>query len=386
MEKVVLNSKGLSKYLNSALWFTSQEIKNPEKIFLEPGSVVTIYSEKGNFLGKGYYNPYSYYSLKLLTKKDIPIDEEFFKFSFIKALKMRKQIYPKERVFRLIFSEGDLLPGLIVDIFEKVAVVQIQTLGMEKLKDCIISALKRVLDLKGIVLKNDTLKRKEEGLELYVEVVYGKVEDPLLVEIDGLKFLISVLKGQKTGFFLDQRENRKKISEWAKDTTVLDVFSYTGAFAFYALKGGAKRAFLIETSEEALNLAEEIAKLNHFQDKIVPLHGDAFNLLKNPPRADLIVVDPPAFIKSHSNFKSGFNKYKSLYYFSLKALDKGIILLFSCSYFLKREVFLLLIRDLLQKLQKDGRIIFEGRQAPDHPVNPFIDETFYLKGVGIIVI
>lgn len=383
MEKVILNTKGLSKYLRLALWFTLQEIKNPERISVEPGGLVKVYSDEGNFLGIGYLNSQSYYALKLLTRENLSINKDFFQFSFIKALELRKKIYPGERVFRLIFSEGDFLPGLIVDVFEDIVVVQIQTLGMERLKEPIISALKELLEPKGIVLKNDSSKRKEEGLKEYVEVVYGKVEDPVLVKMDGIKFLVSVLRGQKTGFFLDQRENRRWIYGVARDTVVLDVFSYTGAFSLYALKGGAKRVFLIESSEEALNLAEEIAKLNEFQDKVVLLHGDAFNFLKNPPKAHLIIVDPPAFIKSRKHLESGVKKYGSLYFYSLKALEEGIVFLSSCSYFLKKETFLNLIKELLQNLQKKGQIIFEGRQASDHPVNPFVEETSYLKGVGI---
>ncbi|MCX8041862.1 MAG: class I SAM-dependent rRNA methyltransferase [Thermodesulfobacteriaceae bacterium] len=385
MERIILNSKGLSKYLKSSLWFTLQDIKNPQKVSLEPGGLVKIYSEEGHFLGKGYFNPNTYYSLKILTKEDTPIDKEFFKKKFLKALELRKRLYPGEKTFRLIFSEGDFLPGLMVDVFEKVVVVQIQTLGMEKLKEHIISALKELLEPQAIVLRNDFVKRKEEALNLYVEIGYGKVEDPLVVEIDEIKFLVSVLKGQKTGFFLDQRENRRWISNLAKEAIVLDVFSYTGAFSFYALKGGAQRAFLIESSEEALNLAKEIAKLNNFTPRVVFLQGEALNLLRNPPKADLIVVDPPAFIKSHKHFESGIRKYKSLYLLSLKAIERGLVFLFSCSYFLKRELFLTLIKDLLQNLQKEGRIIFEGRQAGDHPVNPFVEETFYLKGVGIAI-
>ncbi len=383
MEKVVLNYKGLSKYLCSAIWFTLQEIKNPEKIFVEPGSLVKVYSEDGNFLGKGYLNLQSYYALKLLTREDVPINKEFFKFRFTKALELRKRLYPNEKVFRLVFSEGDWLPGLIVDVFENKVVVQIQTLGMEKLKEQIVSALKELFEPEGIILKNDFSKRKEEKLEEYVEVAYGKVEDPVFVEMDGIKFLISILRGQKTGFFLDQRENRRWVYKVAKNATILDVFSYTGAFSFYALKGGAKRAFLIESSEEALKLAEEIAKLNKFQDKMIFLHGDAFNLLKNPPKANLIIVDPPAFIKSRKYFESGIKKYKTLYFSSLKALKEGILLLFSCSYFLKKEIFLSLIKEVLQNFQKEAQIIFEGKQAADHPINPFVEETFYLKGIGI---
>ncbi|MEM0286248.1 MAG: class I SAM-dependent methyltransferase [Candidatus Methanomethyliaceae archaeon] len=223
-------------------------------------------------------------------------------------MELRKKIYPIEKCFRLIFSEGDFLPGLIVDIYDKVIVIQIQTLGMEKVKSFIIEALKDLFNPSAIILKNDSLIRQEEELELYVEIAYGKTEEIILVEMDEIKFLIPIIKGQKTGFFLDQRENRKVIKNLIKPDVILDVFSYTGGFSFYALKSGAKEAYLLERSEFALDLAKEIAKLNGWKDRIIPILGDAFQILKNPPKADLIVLDPPAFIKSQKDFKEGIKK------------------------------------------------------------------------------
>jgi len=245
---VKLNKKGVKNYLGNRLWFSFQEIFQFEKIKnqIKPGSIVNVLSEDNFFLGCGYFNPNSYYSLKLLTKKNVIIDQNFFLKRFSKALKLKRSIYPHESCFRLIFSEGDFLPGLIVDIYEKVAVVQIYTLGIENLKNFIIDALKNLLNLQAIVLKNDFPKRKEEELELYTEIAYGKTEEIILVEMDEIKFLVPLLKGQKTGFFLDQRENRRFLKNLAKGCTILDGFSYTGAFSFYALKGGAKIAFLVD--------------------------------------------------------------------------------------------------------------------------------------------
>jgi 23S rRNA (cytosine1962-C5)-methyltransferase len=384
---IKLNKRGVKKYLENYLWFSSQEIFQFEKIKNEipAGSIVDVTSEDNFFLGRGYFNPKIYYSLKLLTKEDIAIDEEFFLKKFSKALELRKYFYPKESCFRLIFSEGDFLPGLIIDIYENIAVVQIQTLGMEKLKDFIITALKKLFDFKAIVLKNDSSKRLEEDLELYVEIAYGETEEIILTKMDEIKFLIPVLKGQKSGFFLDQRENRRFIKNIAKDLVVLDGFSYIGTFSFYALKGEAKIAYLIDRSDFALGLAEEIAKINGWKDKIITIQGDVLQILKNPPKAELLILDPPAFIKTFRDVKAGEKKYENLYFLGSKALEKGFLFAFSCSYFLKLEKMKEMVKNSLKKLNKDGTIIFHGFQAPDHPINPFVEETFYLKGLGIYI-
>lgn len=385
--QIKLNKTGIKKYFQNSLWFTSKDIDNFEKLktSIEPGGLVSIVSLENYFLGQGYFNPKSYYCLKLLTKENIPIDEKFFYAQFSKALSLRKKIYPNEKAFRLVFSEGDFLPGIIIDVFDKVIVVQLYTLGMEKLKNFIISALKNLLRPEVIVFKNDSSKRKEEGLELYTEVVEGNLKDPVLIEIDEIKFLIPIINGQKTGFFLDQRENRRFIRKLSQDMVVLDVFSYTGGFSFYALKGGAKRAFLIDRSELALNVAEEIAKINGWKDKIIIVKSDAFKVLKDPPESNLIILDPPAFIKSKKDIDLGIKKYEKLYFLGLKNLQKGLFFPFSCSYFLKMDTFWKMIIKELIKLRINGKIIYQGFQAFDHPINPNVEETFYLKGLGIWV-
>ncbi len=384
---IKLNKRGIKRYLENHLRFSFQEVLQFEKVkeLIPAGSIVNIISEDNFFLGCGYFNPQSYYVLKLLTKEEATIDEEFFLKKFSKALELRKILYPNEKCFRLIFSEGDFLPGLIIDIYGNIAVVQIQTLGMERLKNFIIGALKKFSDLKAIVLKNDSSKRLEEKLELYVEVAYGETEEIILVEMDEIKFLIPILKGQKTGFFLDQRENRRFLRSIAKDYTVLDGFSYTGGFSFYALKGGAKMAYLIDRSDFALSLAEEIAKINGWKDKVLTMKGDVLQILKNPPKSDILILDPPAFIKTFKDIKAGEKKYENLYFSGVRALERGLLFAFSCSYFLKIEKMKEMIKNSLKKLNKDGTIIFHGYQAPDHPVNPFVEETFYLKGLGIYI-
>jgi len=388
--KILLNRDGVKKVLNGHLWLTLDDVKSAktsvEKI--EAGSLVSLYSEEKYFLAQAYFNPEVRYSIKILSREGSIINKEFFVKMFKKALKVRKEVYPGETAFRLIFSEGDYLPGLIVDVYDKVAVLQIYTLGMEKLLGEIIPALREVLNLSGIVLKNDAQKRKEEGLPLYVEVAWGKVSEPILVEMDGIKFLIPVLSGQKTGFYLDQREARRYLATLAQEKEVLDLYSYLGGFSFYALKSKAKRAILVDRSQSALNLAEEIARLNGFSDRVILIKEDVLNYLKNPSYvADIVIADPPAFIKSKADMNQGLKLYESLYFSCLKLFHQkeGFLALFSCSHFLSKEDQEEIIRRSLAKLGLKGRLIKKLSQSSDHPINLFVKETYYLKGLVLYI-
>lgn len=370
---------------------TEEDFEDPEKVKekIEPGSLVSLFSRDNHFLAQAFYNPHSRFTLKIISYQRVSIDKDFFVEAFIRALSFRKRIYPQERAFRLVFAEGDFLPGLIIDIFDKVAVLQFHTLGMEKLKELIIEALSLAYPLESILLKNDFEKRKEEGLSLYVESYLKEPPEVLTVEMDSIKFLIPLKKGQKTGFFLDQRENRRFLSQLSKDLTVIDAFSYTGAFSFYALKGGAKRAFLLERSSYALEMAMETSKLNGWGDRLIPVEGDVFTLLKNPvAEADILVLDPPALIKSKKDFERGFKKYRELYYYGLNFFRQkgGLFLAFSCSHFLPLEEMKILLADLMRKIDRRGMFFKIFHQAPDHPINPFVRETEYLKGIGLQLI
>ncbi len=383
--RVILTKEGVGKVLKGYLWLTLNEVKSVKALLenISAGSLVSLYSEEGYFLAQAYFNPKVRYCIKVLCREDVPIDGEFFAKAFKRALNLRRELYPGEVAFRLIYSEGDFLPGLIVDVYEKVAVVQVYTLGMENLLSEILSAIKKVLEPSCVVLKNDAQKRKEEGLSLYTEVAWGKVDDPLLVEMDGIKFLIPVLSGQKTGFFLDQRDARRYLARLSQGKEVLDLYSYVGGFSFYALKGGAKRAILVDRSQTALDLAEGIAKLNGFSEKVVLIKEDVLKYLKNPSfLADLVIADPPAFIKSKGYLDQGLKLYDTLYFSCLRLFAErcGFLALFSCSHFLSEETQEEIIKKGLAKLGLRGRIIKKLTQAADHPINPMVKETYYLKG------
>lgn len=384
---IKLNSKGFKKYLKGAQWFTEEDLYDPERVKreVEPGSTISLYAEN-SFLAQAFYNPYSRYVIKIVSHERRAINRDFFVETLSRALSFRNRIYPQEKAFRLVFAEGDFLPGLVVDIYDKVAVLQIHTLGMERLKETLVEALPLVYPLESILLKNDFEKRKEEGLPLYVESYLKEPPETVLVAMDDIKFLIPIKKGQKTGFFLDQRENRRFLGKISSNLTLIDAFSYTGAFSLYALKGGAKRAFLLDRSTYALELALETAKLNGFTDHLIPVEGDVFTLLKNPvATADILVLDPPALIKSKRDFEKGFQKYKELYFLGLNFFKEkeGLLLAFSCSHYLSLEEMRNIFLTLLNKLQKRARLFKIFHQAPDHPINPYVKETEYLKGIAL---
>ena len=380
-----LSKQGLKRYLIGDLWFTQEHIKDfhKEKDRISPGELVKVFSQESYFLGIGYFNPKVHYCLKLITKEDMIIDEKFFCSKFTKLYKFKKIFYPEDEALRLVFAEGDFLPGLIIDLYKDVAVVQTYTLGMEKLLSFIIQGLKNAFSfLRAIVIKNNFSKRKEEGLPLYVRTE-GDVEELLSIKMGGLKWLIPVIKGQKTGSFLDQRENRIFIKKIAKDAQVIDAFSYIGGFAFYALLGGAKKVFLIDTSSFALDVAKEIAQINGFMEKVVLIEEDVHQFLKNFSSQGILILDPPAYIKSRKDVKKGEKKYQSLYHLGIKALEKGFLLACSCSYFLEEEKLKTYLIDSARRLNKEIRIVYRGFQALDHPVHPVIKETCYLKSIGV---
>lgn len=384
---IILNSRGLKKFLKGALWFTKEDISSKQTcLSIEPGEVVSIYSEDGYFLAQGYFNPKVFFALKILCKEKIEINEEFFFKSFYNALKVRKDFLIYENSFRLIHGEGDYIPGLIIDIYCDLAVIQIYTLGMEKLKSFIYSALKKLIPLKYIVFKNNFDKRKEENLPSYIEFLPKEPEDPYLITIDEIKFLIPIKEGQKTGFFLDQRENRQILKNITKDKIVIDAFSYIGAFSMYALKGGAKKVYLIDRSSKALDLAVEIAKLNNFLDRVLPIEGEASKILREMKgEGDILILDPPAFIKSRSDIEKGRQKYRELYSTGINFFKErgGHLFLFSCSYFLKLEDLKVMIKTLLGKRRQGAKVIKILSQAKDHPINPFVEESEYLKGLWL---
>lgn len=367
------------------LWVYSNEIdsaRTPLKT-LTAGSLCRFEDARGKPLGAGYINPHALLCGRLLTGQyDAEIDADWFARRFQAAANLRQRLYPQP-YYRLVYGEADGLPGLVVDRYGEVLVVQIGTAGMENLKARLLAALQTVFKPRGIVLRNDGAAREAEALPLYVEEL-GDVPDTVVITEGGVKFEVAMKGGQKTGWFFDQRDNRDRLARYVTSSSkVLDVFSYAGGWALRARGLGAAEATCIDSSAPALEAAARNAALN--DTSLETLRGEALELMKklasDGRKFDLVVVDPPALIKRKRDHKEGLGLYGRLNRAAIDLLAPGGILVScSCSHHLTPEE---LQRELLRESRALGRrlqVLEQLEQGPDHPVHPAIPETRYLKG------
>ncbi len=354
----------------------------------EAGEVVDIFTSNGVYLGKGYYNPTSKISLRIVTRRNEPVDKDFFVKRFKTSLLLRQPLLRDSSACRVVFSEADNLPGLIVDLFDRHVVIQINTLGMEKLRPYIVDALVEVLEPRGILEKSDANNRKKEGLETEEGWIYGIGPELLRFEMNGLKFYCDT-KGQKTGFYLDQRWNAKIFGKFASGR-VLDAFSYTGNFGIHALAGSAEHVIFLDYSERALEVAKENVKINNFSlEKVEFVHANAFDYLRSIQGSvyyDAVSLDPPSLAKSPRSLDAAFRGYKELNLRAMKLLKTGGLLSSSsCTHIISREKF----EEVITVAANDTRInvafLHVGGQPPDHPVRLAVPETFYLKNYLMLI-
>ncbi|MFA5938616.1 MAG: class I SAM-dependent rRNA methyltransferase [Sinimarinibacterium sp.] len=364
------------------LWVYSNEINTDDKFrTIEPGSLCRVVDDRGRPLGTGYVNPRTLLTVRLLSSDgQATIDAAWFERRLLMALALRERLYPEPH-YRLVYGESDGLPGLVIDRYGSVCVVQITTAGMERLKPLLLDALRTVVQPSGIVLRNDSGARELEGLPEYTEVI-GEVGERVDVLEEGLRYRVDLKAGQKTGFFFDQRDNRTRLQRYVAGRSVLDAFSYVGAWAQRAMKYGAASATCLDSSQPALDAANESAALNGF--KIETLRGEALDGLKalraDGRSFDVVVVDPPALIKRRKDFDAGVEHYAALNRAALQLLSAdGILISCSCSHHMDADD---LQRVLLRESRQVGRrlqILEQGGQGPDHAVHPAIPETRYLK-------
>lgn len=379
---VRLTPQGVGKVLSGRLWLSKKDFKDRHVLRdLSPGCLVRLLTPENHFLAVGYINPKSYIVGRVLCRKDVHIGVDFFVEQFKRSLSRRKEVYPTEECFRLVHAEGDLLPGLTIDVYQRVCVVQIATAGMECLREEILQALREILAPQAVVLRNDLPVREEEGLPLGTEIL-GTVRGPLKVQIDGLWYVVDPVHGQKTGFFLDQRENRRKIRRYVRDKMVYDLYCYSGAFALNAAHAGAQRILAVDRSQEALAQAEENARLNGLHHKIVFIQERVENFLENTSPAQVVILDPPAFIKHRRALKSGLLRYRQVNKLALKnILAEGVLLSASCSQFLSLSALKDLINREARAYLRSLQLLEYGMQALDHPPLMAMPETFYLKAL-----
>lgn len=365
------------------LWVFSNEIAEIRGLSSD-GEIVDIKDSRGGFVGKGYLNRHSLISARVLTYKDEAIDRGFFLKRIKAAIERRQRFLPHLASLRLIHSEGDFLPGLIVDRYGDAVAIQTLTLGIELWKDVICDILEELLQPGLIIERNDASVRKLEGLEEKKGVLRGTGDTRVVIEENGNRFLVDLLEGQKTGFFLDQRENRERLRDYVKGKRVLDCFCYSGGWSIYAAQGGAREVIGGDASQSAVDLAIENAKLNSYSRICTFKKADVFDYLreadKKKERFDVVVLDPPAFVKSKKEIADAVRGYREINMTAMKLLnDGGILVTSSCSHHIDRELF----TDIMVKAAKDAgktvRLLEFRSQGKDHPVLLPMRETEYLK-------
>ena len=370
------------------LWVYSNEVDveaTPLRHFA-PGQPVAIQSSNGKVIGTGYVNPNTLLCARLVSRDpDHPLSPSLLVHRLNVALSLRERLY-NQPFYRLVYGEGDGLPGLIVDRYGDLCVAQITTSGMDRFKDDILAALQKVLKPTAVLWRNDGAMRELEGLERYVADAAGTVPETMDIEEDGLRFQIAPKTGQKTGWFYDQRDNRARLDRYIAGRRVLDVFSYTGAWGIRAAVRGAREVVCIDSSAAALEQVQVHATLNGVSDRVQIRQGDAFEALKalreGRERFDVVIVDPPAFVKRRKDFKEGALAYRRINEMAMQVLEHdGLLVSCSCSQLLPREALTLALLQGSRHLERNLVILEQGRQGPDHPVHPAIPETDYLKTI-----
>jgi len=370
------------------LWVFSNEVdvaRSPLTAF-EPGEVCAIVDHHAKPIGVGYVNPASLIAARLVVRGlDHALDRSLIVHRLNVALALRERLYA-EPYYRLVFGESDGLPGLTIDRFGDVLVGQITTAGMERLKDAITEAIVKVVKPRQLWWKNDAGVRAMEHLPEYADLGYGEYssEAPLVRE-GGLSFEIDPVGGQKTGWFYDQRENRDRLARLVDGKRVLDMFSYLGAWGLRAASFGASEVVCVDASQAAVDALARNAERNGLSDRVKAVRADAFDHLKAlreaRERYDVVILDPPAFVKRKKDFAEGRIAYRRLNELGMQVLAKdGILVTCSCSYHMPRATLLDTVQQGARHLDRQALSLIALQQGPDHPVHPAIAETDYLKG------
>lgn len=350
----------------------------------EPGALVEVQDPQGRFVGIGYFNPHSLIAVRLLTRTRQPIDAVFFARRIRRADDLRKRVFQKVRSYRVVFSEADGLPGLIVDRYEDNLVLQVTTAGMERWSSTVCEVLAEMFKPGAIVARNDTAIRELEGMRLEKRVLYGKIESPTVITKNDLEFEIDLLEGQKTGFYLDQSENYARLKDLVTGGMVLDGFCYAGGWALHAARYGAQKVIGLDSSEKAIGWAKANARRNGLEDRCDFRKTDLFDDLRDQAsmgmRYDGIILDPPAFIKSKVKLKEGLQGYREINRRAMALIKPGgFLVTCSCSYHLDREDFRTMLTQAAQDAKRTVRLLEFRAQSRDHPILLSIPETDYLK-------
>ena len=360
-------------------WLFSNEIEMSKAV--EPGTIVNIVGDDGRGFGTGFFNPKSLIAVRLVDRApDVAVDEAFFAQRLARALALRESLYGTP-YYRLTHAEGDNLPGLTIDRFGATLVVQITTAGMEAVREPLITALRKLLRPKHIILRADAPVRSLEGLDLYVDAGDG---GRIVIEENGVRYFADAVAGQKTGWYYDQREHRAFMAQLAKGKSVLDAYSYTGGFALAAAKAGARDVAGLESSAPAVALAEEAASANHLSANFIK--ADVFEELERLAAAhetfEVVIADPPPFVKAKKDLEVGAKAYRKLARLAAGVTAPGgFLFLASCSHNIGMERLASECATGITRTGRSARLIRQGGAGPDHPVHPMLPESAYLKAL-----
>lgn len=381
MVKCYLKRTRDSRVRSGHPWIFRSDIERVEGAFT-PGDVAEVRSANGTFLGRAFYNPNSQISLRMLTQHDESIDGDFFLKRVQAAWDYRKLLCDTQSC-RAVYAESDFLPALIVDKFSGVLVMQCLCLGMEKWKHTLTDILVQVIQPQGIYERDDVPVRRLEGMEQVTGLLYGQVPDRVEMRENGILFSVDVREGQKTGFFLDQKENRAAIAPFCPGARVLDCFCHNGSFSLHAAKYGARSVLGVDISQEALDVAQGNAQANGFGQVRFEAHN-CFDHLRALTEAkeqfDLVILDPPAFTKTRSAVESALRGYKEINLRGLRLVKPGgFLVTCSCSQHVHSDMFIDMFNQAARDARRKVRMVEFRTQGHDHPILPAAPETQYLK-------
>jgi len=353
-------------------WIFSNEIEKFDDS-AEDGALVDVYSQGGTFLGRGYLNRRSLIAIRVLTREPEDVDREFFRNRILRAIEARRPFAGEREAMRMVFSEADYLPGLVVDRYRDDLAVQITTLGMEGQRELLLNVLEEVFRPRSIVLRNDTNARAQEDLPFEKAVVRGNYPGPGVLRDISLFVIADLLHGQKTGLYLDQSENRTLLSDIVADKKVLDCFCYNGAWGIDAARQGAREAVFIESSPKALETGRRCADLNGVANKCTFVHENCFSYLSRlvvlGDKFDVVVLDPPGLVKSKRKMRAGVEIYERINTEAMKLVAPGgFLITCSCSHNVDRETFLSLLARSARRAGRDSQIVSVRSQSRDHPI------------------
>jgi len=383
--QVSISQRGAERLRSGHLWVYRSDVRSAEA---ESGDIVRVKDERGNFVGRAFFSSRSQITVRLLTREDAPIDREFFKARIQAAAEYRKIVVEDTEAFRLIYSEADLLPSLIVDRYADWLVLQTLSQGTERRKEEFVSILTELFSPRGILERNDPRVRELEGLERKVSLLCGEVPEEVIASRNGIRFVHDLYKGQKTGGFLDQRENQRAAAAYASGE-VLDCFTYHGGFALTVAAQAAKIE-AIDLSGPAIEIARRNQQLNGIGD-ITFREANSFDVLKayddSGRRFDAIILDPPAFAKNRDSVSAALRGYKEINLRALKLLKTGgFLITSSCSYHIPEPLFLQVIAEAANDVRRAVQIVERRTQSRDHPILLTMPETHYLKCFILMVI